>query len=213
LKPSARPGADCRAREFRRRRCQIQGPAFDAVLASGSALYAVWAPSLRALSGESDRRCRARMTPATCSSASCGNKVRISRSPVWCRPIPGIAHSFACTRGRSVKTARSRPSWYSICPRRPGDDGPALVVRPNPKAGRGSQRAQLGEGLSLFGGHQSSPFRPSVLRSPPGPVMSRSPPWSPSAWRQCCGTRARRGCRAGRATRGWLPRHRASPPR
>jgi len=98
-------------------------------------------------------------------------------------------------------------------PEAPRDDGPALVVRPNPKTGRGSQRAQLGEGLGLFGGHQSSPFRPGVLGSPPGPVMSRSPPWNPSAWRQCCGTGARRGCRAGRATLGWRPRHRGCPQR
>jgi hypothetical protein len=48
-------------------------------------------------------------------------------------------------------------------PEAPRDDGPALVVRPNPKAGRGSQRAQLGEGLGLFSGHQSSPFESATV--------------------------------------------------
>src|SRR2546426_500807 len=46
---------------------------------------------------------------AEVGSGSGGNTARISKSPVWCRLTPGIAHSFSKRRGRSVWTAR--PSW------------------------------------------------------------------------------------------------------
>ena len=41
----------------------------------------------------------ARITAATCGSASIASIARISVSPVWCRLTPGMAHNFANSRG------------------------------------------------------------------------------------------------------------------